>query len=114
MNRTELLDSLYSTRRELLRLIVATGQQTIDGEKMKELVSRRDQITWTINAIIDGELLASMAGLDAAVGQIEQSSLALQKLAATEQSIDNAIKIATSVVNAASSVVKSAATIVGA
>lgn len=101
MNRTELLDGLYATRRELLRILVATGSQTMDGDQVKRLVEKRDQITWTINAIIDGELLASMADVDKACEAVDASTKELKHLTAIAKDIDTAINVAKKVVDVA-------------
>jgi CHASE3 domain sensor protein len=108
MNRTELLDGLYATRRELLRLLVATGATTADEVQLHLLVQRRDQITWTINALIDGELGATMAELDKAYQVVEGSTKQLKGLTAVAKDIDIAIGIAAHVLDVATAIVRAA------
>jgi len=104
MNRTELLDGLYATRRELLRLAIGTS----DPAARQQLVERRDEITWLINSLIDAEQLASMTGLDAACAEIDSSVRELQHLTAVAKDIDSAITITKKTLDIAGSVIAAA------
>jgi hypothetical protein len=101
MNRTELLDGLYAVRRDLLHKIMSTGSTEIDPERLKTLVTRRDQITWTINALIDAELLVSASAIDDACKQIEAAAHELAHLTHLAADIDKAISIASTVLEIA-------------
>lgn len=104
MNRTELLDGLYSARSELLRLIMASARVQVEPDKLRQLVQRRDAITATINALIDAEVLASVGDIDTACKQIEAASSQLHDLSNIADDIDKAIGYGAEVLNAATSV----------
>jgi hypothetical protein len=104
MNRTELLDGLYATRRELLRLAIGTS----DPAERQKLVERRDEITWLINSLIDAEQLASMADLETACAQIDSSVTELQHLTGIAKDIDSAITITKKTIDIAGSVIAAA------
>lgn len=106
MNRTELLDSLYTTRRELLRLIMASAQTHVDPAKLVALVQKRDAVTWTINALIDAEVQASVGDIATALTGIEAAAKALHGLDDIVGDIDKAIGYAKDAVDAATSVIQ--------
>lgn len=91
MNRTELIGSMYAARSELLRVIIASAQATVDPDKLHELVRSRDAFTWTINALIDAELLASVGSIDDTCKKVDQATSSLRKLTDIANDIDKAI-----------------------
>ena len=104
MNRTELLDGLYAVRRDLLRKIMSTGTAQIDPAQLRTLVTQRDQITWTINALIDAELQASVS-IDDACKEIEDSVQQLDHLGNVAADIDKTISITKTVLDVAGKVI---------
>lgn len=106
MNRTELLDGLYSARSELMRLIMASGPQQIDPAKLRQLVQRRDGITWTINAIIDAELLSAVGDIDSVCQTIQTAAQELHHLTDIANDIDKALSYGKDVLDAATGLLK--------
>ena len=101
MNRIEVLDGLYAVRRALLHTIMLTGSADVDQEHLRTLVAMRDQITWTINALIDAELMASVSSIDDACKQIDASVTELGQLSNVAADIDKAITITKTVLDVA-------------
>jgi hypothetical protein len=97
---------MYSARSELLRLIMASGRVHVDEDKLRQLVQRRDAITWTINALIDGELLASVADMDKVCERVVATTKQLRALTDIANDIDKAISYGKDVLDAATSALK--------
>ena len=104
----DLLDSLYASRRELTRLIIATGSQNISPDLMQGLVQQRDLITWTINRVLAADLAASVADVAQVAAAIDASTDKLKSLSAIAADIETAIGVVNDVLGAADSLLAAA------
>lgn len=105
MNHIELLDGLYRTRAELLRLLIACAKESVDPAKLQELVHARESITWTINSLLDGRLLSSVGHIEDACKEIDDAAKQLKELTDVANDIDKAVGYAKTALGTATSVV---------
>jgi hypothetical protein len=108
MNRTELLDGLYQTRSELLRLIIGSAREHIDPDKLHGLIQQREAITWVINAVIDSEALAAVGNIDEQCKKIAEANDELRRLIKVVDHVDKAIEYSKQVLDVATAIVVAA------
>jgi hypothetical protein len=105
----DLLESLYAARRELTRIIVATGAQNVTADALQQLLQRRDRITWTINRILVSDLTSSLAEIDEACTAIDAVTTQLQKVTTTASDLADALVLSANVLDVATRLVGIAA-----
>jgi len=102
MNRDELLDQLYATRRRLTVLIAKTAVENVDPDALHSLVVQRDRIVWLINQFILADISASMADTEAALQRLGAAADELSQLRSSADDLAKAIDVTKTIVSIAS------------
>jgi hypothetical protein len=100
MSKVELLDSLFAARDALTQKIIYTPPPPPGSDGgLTQLVQKREQLSITIQKVIQANLTASMQQVDDAIAQINDYTTKLTDLANELQNVGTAITVAAQIIN---------------